>query len=205
MQAHHLISTSAVKDTKMEVLLEDIRGYDINHHKNLVFLPGTLQGACHLSVQPHRGDHTTPIEEDIDDIYDDDEDHPDAYHRKIFKRLKAIEPEIRSCEDNTEKSVEETYKILNRTSSVILSFIRNFKLPLTNIFEDFLNDSDIGCGNCIDVKEHENNAGPCTAMNPKNPSLRRNHIGKIHPLYKSGRYPKTITIKKEIYKPKVGQ
>jgi len=77
MQAHHLISCTAVEKSGLGDLLIKA-GYNINDWPNLVFLPSTLQGACHLKVQVHRGDHTASHK-------DSDKDHLPSYHKMIKK------------------------------------------------------------------------------------------------------------------------
>jgi hypothetical protein len=76
VQVHHLVSRKSV------VKLEDIliaRGYNIDTLANLVVLPCTLPGACHLRVQLHRGNHTGG-----------DDDHPVRYHLYVAGLLARI-------------------------------------------------------------------------------------------------------------------
>lgn len=91
MQAHHVISAKSVVLAGLKDRLEDF-GYDINVANNLVFIPSTLQGACLLQVQPHRGDHSAVDAADIDGNRDD------TYHEKVRDRLKKVLPKLeREC------------------------------------------------------------------------------------------------------------
>src|SRR5690606_37771760 len=89
MQAHHLVSAKGVQLAQMGRKLEQL-GYNINVLENLVLLPSTLQGACHLKVQLHRGDHTH-----------EDDDHPISYHRKVKAEITTLERFLDEC-DNCE-------------------------------------------------------------------------------------------------------
>ncbi|MEM5529947.1 AHH domain-containing protein [Gammaproteobacteria bacterium AS21] len=83
MQAHHLISRKALLDSSIENRLEDFK-YDIDNVDNIALIPCTLQGACHLNVQLHRGNHPGVLRVDNGNN-DDDSEHPDTYHDKIKK------------------------------------------------------------------------------------------------------------------------
>ena len=183
MQAHHLISEEGLKMSQMGNLLK-MRGYDINAIKNLVFLPSTLPGACHLGVQPHRGNH----------IFKDDE-HPKSYHQEVGTRLTDMQEEVDNC--SASDSAKKTQKLINATSKVLLGKIKSFSLPLTPIMTKFDTDKQIGCGNCIDVKEHQADSTPCKS--------NRDHYQQAHPMYKSGKEMKEITIPKIQYALKVGK
>ena len=86
MQAHHAISAEGMKLSGLGKKIEKF-GYDINLLSNLVFIPCTLQGACYLGVQPHRGNHTAVISQDD---YDDDLE-PKNYHKLISSRIKNLQ------------------------------------------------------------------------------------------------------------------
>ncbi|WP_163831828.1 AHH domain-containing protein [Spartinivicinus ruber] len=174
MQAHHLISEKGVNLSGMGNLLK-MRGYNINAIKNLVFLPCTLPGACHLNVQPHRGDHT----------YHDDE-HPISYHLEVRDRIRRLESSVRTCGSNASES--KIQKLLDIESKEILRKIQNFRIPLTSIMKKFKSGNEVGCGNCINVKEHEKDSLACTSQ--------RDHYGEEHPLFKSGKDSQKITKKK---------
>jgi len=181
MQAHHLISAKGVDLSGIGVLLVQ-KGYDINVIKNLVFIPSTLPGACHLGVQLHRGDH----------IHKDDE-HPKSYHVEVKEQLVRLKEKISNCEG----SANTTQKLVNSKSKELLSDISDFNLSLTSIMKSFDLDSPIGCGNCVNVKEHEKDFSPC--------SSQRDHYQQKHPMYKSGKDMKEIILPKRAYKLRVGK
>ncbi len=58
MDTHHLVSEKALDgcDDDLKEMLID-KGYNINYLGNLVGIPATFKGACHLGVQVHRSDH----------------------------------------------------------------------------------------------------------------------------------------------------
>lgn len=83
MQAHHVISGEGmIRSGKGSTVVGF--GYNINFLPNLAFIPCTLQGACYLGVQPHRGNHSAASVADQDDY--DDSDHVD-YHDKVASQL----------------------------------------------------------------------------------------------------------------------
>jgi hypothetical protein len=147
MQAHHLLTVSGVKNSSVAKTLIDA-GYNINWIRNIVFLPSTLKGACHLGIQPHRGDHKTTIKILGKDSLGDDE-HPMNYHKLVQKRVEeAIRPLVGiSCPDANKKILSE----MNIVSKKILSLIQNHpeKAPLTSIadFRFYNSGSHFGCGN----------------------------------------------------------
>ncbi|WP_284191961.1 AHH domain-containing protein, partial [Vibrio zhanjiangensis] len=135
MQAHHIISGKGIDLSGLGWKLEAL-DYHINNIENLVFIPCTLAGACHLGVQLHRGDHK----------YHDDE-HPKSYHVDVSDRIKRLEETMdKRCEKG--KSIQS---LVDRESVKVLSAINNFELPLTSIFRSFKPSSanKIGCGNVI--------------------------------------------------------
>lgn len=189
MQAHHLISEKSVKESRMGELLEH-RGYDINTVKNLVFLPSTLPGACHLGVQVHRGDHKYPNE----DENDDDRVHSRSYHREIESKLRRLKGRISDCDSSSKKTVQD---ILNRVSKKIVNNINSYSLPISRIYSVFNESSEIGCGNSVNIKEHQMTASICKST--------RDHIGETHPMYKSGKDRRIITIAKSKYGLRTGK
>ena len=94
MQAHHLISRKALLDSSIENRLEDFK-YDIDNVDNIALIPCTLQGACHLNVQLHRGNHPGVLSVDNGNN-DDDSEHPDTYHDKIKKRINKLKKSIQN-------------------------------------------------------------------------------------------------------------
>ncbi|MFA0114338.1 AHH domain-containing protein [Vibrio sp. 10N.261.46.E11] len=141
MQVHHLVSKNGVIKSGKKSILEAY-GYDINLAGNLVALPSTLGGACHLKVQLHRGNHTTPIEDN-----DNDKVHPMSYHTYVKKMLKPAVREIKTkCKTN---DIQKVQAYLNLHSQVILDDISSFRLPLTRVFKAF----ESGAVGCLGEKE----------------------------------------------------
>lgn len=70
MAAHHLISCSAVKELSIIKKLEH-KGYDINRGDNLVMIPRTLIGACHLKCQVHKGNHGNAYKDEVKSLLQD--------------------------------------------------------------------------------------------------------------------------------------
>ena len=142
MQAHHLMSAKGVKDSELGSQLKSM-GYDINVLKNLVLIPCTLPGACHLGVQLHRGNHT----------FEDDNIHPRSYHREVTERIRALESEMdKKCSKN--KPIQG---LINKESAKILNLVNKFKLPLTKIYFAFETSGqykDIGCANTKKIPDH---------------------------------------------------
>jgi hypothetical protein len=133
MQAHHLLSKKGVKRSGLKSELEHL-GYDIDALENLVLLPCTLQGACHLGVQLHRGNHTTTADFSIDN--DDDDLHGLVYHLAVKKLLKAVESAVKRgklCDDSARKIQAKVDGVSNK----ILGMIAAFTLPLSSIHENF--------------------------------------------------------------------
>jgi len=170
MQAHHLISAKGVDLSKLGGLLEKL-GYNINTIKNLVFLPSTLPGACHLSIQPHRGDHKTTA-------YDDESAHTGSYHEFVARLVVGIEAKLEElCPGTPRYSTQKVSGFMNDISKKILRRIETTpaQVPLTSIAKYFApesgigSESDIGCGglqnipkpsvvmiSCPKKRDHEN-------------------------------------------------
>jgi len=182
MQAHHVISATAMH---ISGLSEKIRkfGYDINLLENLVFLPSTLQGACHLGVQPHRGNHTAPIERDD---YEDD-DHPRSYHDMVSDAIKRLNLGLtKECPGYMGGPMElaARHKVkaeLDELSAKLLRLIRNLprEAPLTKVSAHFQPGNRIGCAGTDSTTRH-NVADTCTVdrNHHKNqgPDQRRENI-----------------------------
>lgn len=190
MQAHHLISADGVSDLEDEDLLISA-GYNINKINNIVLIPCTFSGACHLGTQLHRGNHTSTVDmdESLDETYDDD-DHPDSYHETVEKMVvKALRKPSVECVDQ-EREVKDLIKEMDEISGDMVSLINNFspRAQLTKVFQAFNNDglqSKIGCSGAVSMKNHK--------MSLTCPS-HRDHEGEV------------ITIKKshEAYKLRAG-
>ncbi|MDX1695057.1 MAG: AHH domain-containing protein [Ketobacteraceae bacterium] len=181
MEAHHLVSSESVKLSKMSSILEH-GGYDINLLNNLVLLPATLPGACHLEVQLHRGNHYGYANEQDNDS---DDAHPINYHLEVAARLQLVEREIDDCNNDCKKSGIKVQDIVDEVSEDILDLISDFEIPLTPVHGAFRKGEKTGCGNCIDVNEHQEESAECASM--------RGHEGEEHPKFRNGQFPKTIT------------
>lgn len=188
MQAHHLISEEGIAKSEIgETLIN--RGYNVNELNNLVFLPSTPAGACHLEVQLHRGDHTHECEEDFSD-----DDHPLTYHHVVKGMVKAVEQQIDDCDDADFKKAQQ---LLDEISKDILLLISEFKLPLTKVFKAFRPGNKIGCSNSVDVNEHKAKNEICKHS--------RNHEGISNPMYVTSKSRPSINMGKVNYELKVGQ
>lgn len=152
MQAHHLVSAKGVQNAGVGKKLEAL-GYDINDLNNIVLIPSTLQGACHLKTQLHRGDHSFALS-------DDDNDHPRTYHRAIQKKLTAIERFLDDCgRCNSEAAAAATQrKVQNKVDKIskdVCDLINDFTLPLTRIYGSFEPESKTGCANVDKAGDHK--------------------------------------------------
>lgn len=165
MQAHHLISGEGMKRSGLGKKIEKF-GYDINLLPNLVFIPCTLQGACYLGVQSHRGNHTAIIDQDD---YDDDNE-PMNYHKLVTVLLKRLElPMDKECPGDHKTKMETVTKKLNDLSEIILETIQ-FKpgeAPLTEIAKHFSPGKSSGCAGSDSVSIHKEE-GICP--------VKRNHL-----------------------------
>ena len=168
MQAHHLISAKAVSMGKFNDRLEDF-GYEINVVKNLVFIPSTLQGACLLRVQPHRGNHTARDAPDIDG------NREPSYHEKILAELRTLMPRLeRECGKPGVNMKSFTHEKLDGLSRIVANRIQNkpSEAKLTKLFENFQPNNPKGCGGA--------KASVNDPSKPKCP-IGRNHTGKSAP------------------------
>jgi len=188
MQAHHLISSKGANNcgtlTKTLVSLN----YEINVVNNLVFLPSTLEGACHLSVQVHRGDHKQVM--------------PDGknYHQYIQKAITKKKRRINNCVQNSGKE-SPIQAVMDKISQRVLNKIASFELPLSSIHNNF--ESNLGCCN----KKNIGDARKALKLKSGAPSCSKNnnHYGDIHSFGKSGRNSERITYKETSYTLKVGR
>jgi len=191
MQAHHVISGKGMALSQMGKKLEKF-GYDINLLPNLTFIPCTLQGACYLGVQPHRGNHTALVDEDD---YEDDLE-PRDYHDMVAKKIKKLElPLDKECPGDHKTKSETVKNKLDKLSKDILALIQNnpSAAPLTDIAKHFNPGNHIGCGGVDTVKL---NSGLVAC-----PS-KRGHAGKQGP----GQKAEGITYKGDgKYKLKTGR
>jgi len=147
MQAHHLISEKGIKLSEMGPTLEKL-GYDINALKNLIFLPSTLPGACHLGVQLHSGNHTA-----ASTMYDDETGHPLSYHQLVKYLVKKTKISVTDfCLGKPGKTMNEVRRKMNAVSQEILDMVENkpSKAPLTAMATCFERGKS-GCGGLQNV------------------------------------------------------
>ena len=143
MQIHHLLSKAAAKRSGAKLILESY-GYDINKLENLVALPCTFAGACHLGVQLHRGDHTSSSNND------DDDEHNDSYHDHVQKIIvNAIENIENNCEGGDDKKVQDR---MNKKSKTVLDDIIDYRIRLTRVHIWF-KEKNSGCNGLGKINE----------------------------------------------------
>lgn len=176
MQAHHIISGEGMKRSGLGKKIEKM-GYDINLLPNLVFIPCTLQGACYLKIQPHRGNHNTTINEDD---YDDDSE-PLPYHEMVLRRLHALDlPLSKECPGDHLSKAEKVIGELNELSRKILLRIqmKPQEAPLTKLATHFA-DGGYGCGGVDSVSAHRGQqCCPVDRNHMYDPSFPENSQGK---------------------------
>lgn len=157
MQAHHVVSAKGLDISSAESQMNKVE-YDINEVENLVFIPCTFQGACHLNTQLHRSNHTTTKkkEGDLDDA------HPRSYHQAVAELVDAVyERNISLCPFKNQKKILDEYKAI---PSVILLSINNFDrdTQLTRAYESFDIKgplSNIGCAGKNKMEEQQSLKG----------------------------------------------
>ncbi len=142
MQAHHIISVKGVELSGLVPYLIE-SGYDINSLPNLVLLPITLQGACHLGVQVHRRIRNTPMQptEGANDAHESP-----MYDIKVADRLADLSwPLDMECREKNSKTV---IKLLQELSEEILEAVQKTptEMPLTAVAHHLKPRSFIGCG-----------------------------------------------------------
>ena len=167
MQAHHIISAKGMSLTNLAKKIEKF-GYDINELANLSFIPCTLQGACYLGVQPHRGNHTALVDQDD---YDDDLEVRD-YHKMVAKKVIELRlPLDKECPGNDTKKHNVVQTKLDNLSKDILGLIQHKPgaAPLTEIAKYFTADQSVGCGGVDSVRSNKG-FKPC--------AVERNHLNR---------------------------
>jgi transposase-like protein len=153
MQAHHIISADGMKKSGLSEKIKSF-GYDINKLHNLVFLPCTLQGACYLGIQPHRGNHDFAIDENS---YDDDSE-PRKYHDLVAEHIHNLNMAISlECKGDNSAMPHRVAEELENLSIYILKMIQHKpkNAPLTRIALSFLKGG-VGCGGVDSVSNHSN-------------------------------------------------
>lgn len=183
MQAHHLISATAMKKLSHQVKKNiEYFNYNINNINNLVFLPSTLQGACHLGVQPHIGNHLIKTDSQIEKICEDDAKILDTYHDKVERMLLSMRPLTMSkCIGECSHAelmqlMEDVKKTLDKISHKILKAIQNKpdQAPLTKLYEYFQPGNPIGCAGVDSVNGHT--IGKLNHHGSHHCSINRKHL-----------------------------
>lgn len=165
MQAHHIISAAGVKESGLGNELERF-GYDINTLDNLVLIPSTLQGACHLGVQPHRGNHTA-----LSEVVDGDDDHPKRYHTIVSTRVSELEDLLNSkCPAEDPDQRRKVRREMDKISKKILALIENnpAAVPLTKVASHYSKNNTSGCRGVDSVKQSSDLSCP----------VERNHLNR---------------------------
>lgn len=157
MQAHHVISEKGVslidKIFRNKLIEFD---YNINVLDNLVFIPSTLQGACHLGVQPHRGNHGALLTKAMSllDPDNDDRPHPEPYHKMVKRMVEKIAKGLESKCVKDHPLLKEKVKIkMNRISKDILEVIQHDprNAQLTSMAVNFAPDIPTGCCGFVNI------------------------------------------------------
>lgn len=144
MQAHHLVSRASIVGASLALVTGQYEkdslggalialGYNIDALANVVLLPCTLPGACHLHVQLHRGNHTSG-----------DDDHPVKYHIYVAGLLATLRWK-KSHGGLCKLTPEQIQHKVDRVSARVLKLIALFILPLTKIHESFRPLEASGC------------------------------------------------------------
>lgn len=154
MQAHHILSAEGVKQSGLGNDLVRF-GYDINTLENLALIPSTLQGACHLGVQPHRGNHTALIERRGGD---NDDDHPRSYHQLVAKLVRELQRIIvKQCPSEDPEQRRRVRNAMDTTSAELLRLVamRPVAAPLTSVARHYSKGNPSGCGGVDSVAQHQ--------------------------------------------------
>jgi hypothetical protein len=148
MQAHHAVSAKGVSMTRHGDRLADL-GYDINDAMNLVFIPCTLQGACLLQVQPHRGNHTATDPADVDGNRDP------SYHDRVATMINGAMKDLeRDCGRPGLNVKDHTQKEIDKLSALLVHMIqfRPQMAKLTRLYAHFGPGQKRGCGGVDSVR-----------------------------------------------------
>lgn len=147
MQAHHLLSAKGIDKAGKSDELKHLE-YDINKVANLAFIPSSLQGACHLETQLHRGDHKTndprlvtdPNGTDDPDAHDNDGLHHRTYHDTVERLVIKLFKKYDTCS----MKPGEIQRKMNNLSSQMLKKINAYEVSLTRIAKNFQHHEN-GC------------------------------------------------------------
>lgn len=177
MQAHHILSRDAffridngkgAYAKKIELL-----DYNINMAENLVFLPCELEGACHLQVPLHRGNHTyvnqNAKDKDIDRPYHDTV--ADMIEDRTQELVKECKTNCSSKNNQANSAIQEE---LDDLSEDVLDMIDSYELALTSMHDDFKLLNPKGCGNLKNVGKSSTN---CTNDRDHRPELKHRETG----------------------------
>lgn len=175
MQAHHLVSRSGLRMSGLKADLDHL-GYNIDALENLTLIPCTLQGACHLGVQLHRGDHAADFQHDNDD----DGHHGITYHATVSTALLGVKADLRRAR-LCEAPAAAIQRRINMISGELMVLINSFALALTSIHTNFLPaEGRPGCCG-VDSIRAADPSRPC-------PTGRDHHQGRRAP----GQQPEAI-------------
>jgi hypothetical protein len=157
MQAHHLLSKNGVQKSGLNKDLEHL-GYDIDYVKNIVLIPSTLSGACHLNIQVHRGNHGSSKA----DAADSDGSHKKSYHKLVKELVIKLERNIKKGK-YCEASREIVIKAMNIYSRKVATFINNNVAELSSVSNNFgtENTNNKGCCNQTSITKIHDNSLPC--------------------------------------------
>lgn len=168
MQAHHLISQDAVQKHLPERARLNIEyfNYNINCLENLAYLPCTPQGACHLGVQLHCGNHTAIGKADAQDAAENDRHIERSYHDVVAEFLLEIAPLVKGhCagEMSREALRATSVKICSELNTVSLTVLRLIQkkpqeAPLTKLYPFFQPGNPVGCGGVDSVNGHKDHS-----------------------------------------------
>lgn len=164
IEAHHLICSETVnKDMYQKVIY--FLGYNINHHKNGVLLPGVLKVACSHKVPLHKSNHDSTFV--IDNIsrtkksdfpyFDAEQELSDInYVQKVRDFIKpTFDKAIIDFKCNKQERKEQAEKLINsldERSQLIFKKIEKFKWTITPDGFDY-HPNGWGCLNHIKTKE----------------------------------------------------
>lgn len=149
MQAHHLISEKALTliSLKLKKALDASR-YNMNFVDNLVFLPSTFQGACHLQIQPHKSGH---------EWKDSDTKKKASYHRNVSKLLFTAERYAdKECVGQNASNANDLVDEMKSVSLQIMDLVQNFhkKYRLSQVAQHFTPGNHVGCSGADLMGDH---------------------------------------------------
>jgi hypothetical protein len=164
MQAHHLISIEGMKRSGLSSKIKKFQ-YNINYLPNLVFIPCTLQGACYLGVQPHRGNHGDFVNQDV---YDDNIEQF-SYHEMVAISVKKLDlPLSKECPGDKVSKIDHVKNELDKLSKYILKLIeKQPKMAMLTSIAVHFGKGGVGCA-CVDAVDKHSVKRSC--------SVERRHL-----------------------------